>query len=80
MANRFEEQISTAKADALSKSAYTAEKIMKESTKTMTESGNGSAAAVQELTKAYQELAARGYIEDLARSICPKAKSKSTRP
>ncbi len=59
MANRFEEQISTANADALSKSAYTAEKIMKESTNTLTESGNGSAAAVQKLTKAYQELATR---------------------
>jgi phasin family protein len=59
MANRIEEQIATASADALSKSAYAAEKIMKESSNTLTESGKGSAAAVQELNKAYQELAAR---------------------
>ncbi|MCI4678948.1 phasin family protein [Rhodoblastus acidophilus] len=59
MANTFEQQISTASADALSKSAQAADKIMKESSNTLTESGKGSAAAVQDLIKTYQELAAR---------------------
>jgi phasin family protein len=59
MANRFDEQISKSSADALSKSAYAAEKIMKDSSSTLTESGKGSLAAAQELTKAYQDLAAR---------------------
>lgn len=58
MANLTEEQISKASA-ALSKSADAADKIMKDSSNTLTESGKGSAAALQELTKAYQELAAR---------------------
>ncbi len=58
MANPTEDQISKASA-ALSKSADAVGKIMKESSNTLTESGKGSAAAVQELTKAYQELAAK---------------------
>ena len=57
MANPTVEQISKASADALSKSAHAAQKIVKDSSNTLTESGKGSAAAVQELTKAYQELA-----------------------
>jgi phasin family protein len=59
MANTFEQQISTASANALSKSAQAADKLMKESSNTLTESGKGSAAAVQDLIKTYQELAAR---------------------
>jgi len=59
MANPTVEHVSKASADALSKSASAAEKIMKESSNTLTESGKGSAAAVQDLTKAYQELAAK---------------------
>ena len=55
MANPTVEQTSKASADALSKSA----KIMKDSSAALAESGKGSAAAVQELTKAYQELAAK---------------------
>jgi phasin family protein len=55
MANPTVEQTSKASADALSKSA----KIMKDSSDALAESGKGSAAAVQELTKAYQELAAK---------------------
>jgi phasin family protein len=59
MANPTEEHVSKASADALSKSAQAASKIMKDSSDTLTESGKGSAAAVQDLTKAYQELAAK---------------------
>jgi phasin family protein len=59
MANPTGEQISKASADTLSRSAHAAEKIMKDSSNTLTESGKGSAAAVQDLTKAYQELAAK---------------------
>lgn len=59
MANPTVEQISKANADAQSKSAHAAEKIMKDSSNTLTESAKDSAAAVQELTKAYQELAAK---------------------
>jgi phasin family protein len=59
MANPTEEHVSKASADALSKSTQAASKIMKDSSDTLTESGKGSAAAVQDLTKAYQELAAK---------------------
>ena len=59
MANPTVEQISKTSADALSKSAHAAEKMMKDSSSTLAESGKGSAAAVQDLTKAYQELAER---------------------
>jgi phasin family protein len=59
MANPTVEQISKESADALSKSARDAEKIVKDSSNTLTESGKGSAAAVNDLTKAYQELAAK---------------------
>jgi phasin family protein len=59
MANPTVEQISKASADALSKSTHAAQKMMKDSSNTLTESGKDSAAAVQELTKAYQELAER---------------------
>ena len=55
MANPTVEQTSKASADALSKSA----KIMKDSSDALAEGGKDSAAAVQELTKAYQELAAK---------------------
>ena len=55
MANPTVEQTSKASADVLSKSA----KIMKDSSDALAESGKDSAAAVQELTKAYQELAAK---------------------
>jgi phasin family protein len=59
MANPTGEKISKASADTLSKSANAAEKIMKDSSDTLTESGKGSTAAAQDLTKAYQELAAK---------------------
>ena len=36
-----------------------AEKIMKDNAKALTESGNASKAAIQDLTKAYQELATK---------------------
>jgi phasin family protein len=59
MANPTVEQVSKATADALAKSVNALENTMKDSSSMLTESGKGSAAAVQELTKAYQELAAR---------------------
>ncbi|MDR3449040.1 MAG: phasin family protein [Alphaproteobacteria bacterium] len=59
MANPTVEQFSKDSADALSKSAEAAKKMMNDSSNTLTESGKGSAAAVTDLTKAYQELAAK---------------------
>jgi phasin family protein len=59
MADPTAEHISKASADALSKHAQTAAKVMKDSSDTLTESGKGAAAAAQDLTKAYQELAAK---------------------
>jgi phasin family protein len=53
------EQIGKAGADALTKSGNAAEKIAQANTAALTDSGNASSAAFQELTKAYQELAAR---------------------
>jgi phasin family protein len=59
MAKPTVEDTAKANVDALTKSGKAAEKIMKGSAEALTESGNASRAAVQELTKAYQELAAK---------------------
>jgi phasin family protein len=53
------EQIAEASAEALTKSGQAAEKIMKGSADALTESRNASRAAIEELTKAYQELATK---------------------
>ena len=59
MAKQPSEQIAEASAEALTKSGQAAEKILKGKADALTESGNASKAAVQELTKAYQELATK---------------------
>ncbi|MGP8169889.1 TIGR01841 family phasin [Rhodoblastus sp.] len=59
MTNPTGEQISKKSADVLSKSAQAVEKVVKDSSSTLTESGKGAAEALKELTKAYQELAAK---------------------
>ncbi len=59
MANPTVEPIAKADADALTKSGLAAEKIVKGNADALTDSGNASSAAFQELTKAYQELAAK---------------------
>jgi hypothetical protein len=45
--------------EAVSKSGEAEEKIVKDNAKALTESSNASRAAIQELTKAYQELASK---------------------
>jgi phasin family protein len=57
MAKRTSEQIAEASAEALGKSGEAAEKIMKGNAEALADSGNASRAAIQELTRAYQELA-----------------------
>jgi phasin family protein len=59
MAKQPTEQIAEATSEALTKSGDAAEKIMEGNVEALTESGNSSRAAVQELTKAYQELTAK---------------------
>ena len=59
MANPIVENIAKTNADALAKSSRAAETITKGGAEALTESGNASRAAVQELTKAYQELATK---------------------
>ena len=59
MAKQPTEQIAEATSEALTKSGDAAEKIMEGNAEALTESGNSSRAAIQELTKAYQELAAK---------------------
>jgi phasin family protein len=59
MANPVVENIAKTNTDALAKSGQVAETIMKGSTDALTESGNASRAGIQELTKAYQELATK---------------------
>ena len=68
MANPIVENIAKTNADALAKSGQVAEKIMKGGTAALTESGNASKAAVQELTKAYQELATKS-VENLTAAV-----------
>src|SRR5271154_2236505 len=59
MAKQPAEQIVEAATEALTQSGEAAEKIMKGNAEALTESGNASRAAVQELTRAYQELATK---------------------
>ena len=59
MANPAVQKIAKTNADMLTKSGQAAETMLKGSTEALTESGNASMAAVQELTKAYQELATK---------------------
>jgi phasin family protein len=59
MTNLTIEKIAKTNADALTKSGQAAEAIMKGRTEALTESGNASRTAVQELAKAYQELATK---------------------
>src|SRR5271155_1763954 len=59
MAKQPAEQIVEATSEALTKSGEAAEKIVKGNAEALTESGNASRAAIQELTRAYQELATK---------------------
>ena len=68
MANPIVENIAKTNADALAKSSRAAETIMKGGAETLTESGNASRAAVQELTTAYQELAIKN-VKNLTAAI-----------
>ena len=53
------EQIAEASAEGPTKGGEAAEKIVKGNADAITESGNASRAAIQELTRAYQELASK---------------------
>jgi phasin family protein len=59
MANPIVENIAKTNADALAKGGRFTETIMKGNTAALSESGAASKAGAQELTKAYQELAAK---------------------
>jgi len=59
MANRIVENIAKTNADALTKSSRAAETFLKGGAESLTESGNAARAAIQELAKAYQELATK---------------------
>ena len=59
MAKRTVEQIAEASGEALPKSGEAAEKIVKGNAEVLTESGDASRVAIQELTRAYQELATK---------------------
>ena len=59
MANPIVENITKTNADALAKNSRAAETIMRGGAEALTESGNASKTAVEELTKAYQELATK---------------------
>jgi len=59
MASPIVENITKPNADALTKSNRVEKPIMKGGAEALTERGNAARAAVQELTKAYQELATK---------------------
>jgi phasin family protein len=59
MAKQPIEQVAEASADAVTKSGEAVGNIMKGNAEALTEGGNASRAAVQELTRAYQELASK---------------------
>jgi phasin family protein len=76
MAKRPAEQIAEAASEALTKGGEAAEKIVKGNAEALTESGNASRAAVQELTKAYQDLAAKN-VKNLTAAMQALAAVKS---
>ena len=59
MVKKPAEQVAKTASKAVTKSGDAAEKIVKGNADALTESGNASRAAIQELTKAYQELASK---------------------
>ena len=76
MAKQPAEQIAEATTEALTKSGEAAEKIVKGSAEALAESGNASRAAVQELTRAYQELASKN-VKNLTAAMQSLAAVKS---
>jgi hypothetical protein len=76
MANTTGEDIANTAADALASNARTAENIVKGNTEALQESGAASSAAIQELTKAYQELATKN-VRNLTAAMEALAKVKS---
>src|SRR5271167_4611412 len=76
MAKRTSEQIAEASAEALTKSGQAAEKLMKGNADALAETGSASRAAVQELTRAYQELASKN-VKNLTAAMQALAAVKS---
>jgi phasin family protein len=56
MAKQAAEQFAEASAEVLSKSSEAADTAMRDTAAALTENGNASRAAIQQLTRAYQEL------------------------
>jgi phasin family protein len=76
MAKQPAEQIAEAASEALTKGGEAAEKIMKGNAEALADTGNASRAAVQELTKAYQDLAAKN-VKNLTAAMQALAAVKS---
>jgi phasin family protein len=77
MAKQTGEQIvQDSTTEALRRSGETANEIMKGNADALTESGNASRAAVQELTKAYQEMATKN-VRNLTAAMQALARVKS---
>ena len=68
MANPIVENIAKANADALAKASRVTETIMKGGAAALSESGAASKAGVQELTKAYQDLATKN-VQNLTAAV-----------
>ena len=78
MAKQPAEQIAEAASEALTKGGEAAEKIMKGNAEALADTGNASRAAVQELTKAYQDLAAKN-VKNLTAAMQALAAVKKAR-
>jgi phasin family protein len=76
MAKKPAEQIAEAASEALTQSGEAAEKIMKGNAEALADSGNASRAAIQELTRAYQELASKN-VKNLTAAMQALAAVKS---
>ncbi len=76
MAKATIEEIARTNAEELAKGGEAAAKMMKGGAEAVTESGAASSAAIQELTKAYQELAIRNA-KNLTAAMDALAKVKS---
>jgi hypothetical protein len=59
MAKQAAEQFAEASTEVLSKSSEAADTAMRDTAAALTENGNASRAAIQQLTRAYQELATK---------------------
>ena len=74
MAKQAAEQFAEASSEVLSKSSEAADTAMRDTAAALTENGNASRAAIQQLTRAYQELATKNVSVEEIKDSPPDSK------